>query len=65
MLDRDRRNLVRAQLHVPRHEWLRGAAWAFAQSMGLVWYCRDTNPAISELGRNTLQRLIDDTDVPR
>jgi len=28
--------------------------------MGLVWYYTETNPIMSELGRSTLSRLIDD-----
>lgn len=37
--------------------WVRGAAWAFEQALGLVWYYERTNPAMSELGRNTLRRI--------
>ncbi|WP_439593628.1 phosphotransferase [Microbacterium sp.] len=64
-LDGTRRAIVRTRLNIPPDEWLRGAAWAFAQAMGLVWYYRHTNPSMSELGRSTLQRLVDDPDVPR
>jgi len=28
--------------------------------MGLVWYYRTSNPAMSALGRSTLRRIIDD-----
>jgi aminoglycoside phosphotransferase (APT) family kinase protein len=38
-------------------EWERGQAWAFEQAMGLVWYYVDSNPAMSDLGRRTLQRI--------
>jgi len=31
--------------------------------MGLVWYHRSINPAISQLGRNTLFRLLEDPDI--
>jgi aminoglycoside phosphotransferase (APT) family kinase protein len=41
-------------------EWERGAAWAFAQAIGLVWYYEDSNPTMAELGRSTLQRLLED-----
>nr|WP_269330161.1 phosphotransferase [Kineosporia babensis] len=37
--------------------WERGQAWAFAQAMGLVWYYRESNPTMSQLGRRTLKRL--------
>ena len=65
LLDRERREAVRTRLGVGADEWLRGAAWAFAQAMGLVWYYDRTNPTMSFLGRTTLQRLVNDPEVPR
>jgi aminoglycoside phosphotransferase (APT) family kinase protein len=62
-LDEERRDLVRNRLSTTRGEWLRGAAWAFQQAIGLVWYYRLTNPRMSELGRSTLQRLVDDSEI--
>lgn len=44
-------------------EWERGAAWAFVQAIGLVWYYVDTNPTMAELGRSTLRRLMDDPGI--
>jgi aminoglycoside phosphotransferase (APT) family kinase protein len=41
-------------------EWQRGRAWAFQQAMGLVWYYAETNPAMSRMGRRTLDRLRTD-----
>jgi aminoglycoside phosphotransferase (APT) family kinase protein len=41
-------------------EWARGAAWAFEQAMGVVWYYADTNPAMTAMGRRTLGRLLSD-----
>ena len=41
-------------------EWERGAAWAFVQAIGLVWYYVDSNPVVAELGRSTCQRLLED-----
>jgi len=38
-------------------EWARGAAWAFVQAMGLVWYYERSNPPMSALGRSTLERI--------
>jgi len=38
-------------------EWARGRAWAFEQSMGLVWYYVETNPVMSRIGRLTLERI--------
>jgi hypothetical protein len=33
-------------------------AWAFQQAMGLVWYYAASNPAVSRLGRRTLDRIL-------
>lgn len=63
LLDRDRRDIVRRKLGLGEVEWTRGAAWAFQQAMGLVWYYESTNPSMSALGRNTLSRLLNDLDV--
>lgn len=68
LLDGPAREVLRRRLEVPELDWLRGAAWAFAQAMGLVWYYRETNPPMAELGRTTLSRLLasaDDLDGPR
>jgi len=63
LFDRGPRELFRARLGSSSLEWHRGAAWALQQAMGLVWYYRDTNPAMSELGRSTLSRLLDDPEL--
>jgi len=63
LLDRERRDILRTQLGSGEVEWKRGAAWAFQQAMGLVWYYVRTNPGMSALGRSTLGRLLDDPDV--
>lgn len=60
MLDARRRALLRSDLGCGDLEWRRGAAWAFQQAMGLVWYYRESNPAMAELGRTTLSRLLAD-----
>jgi hypothetical protein len=31
--------------------------------MGLVWYYRDTHPAMSALGRSTLMRILHDPEI--
>ena len=54
----NRRDVIRAQLDCDREEWLRGAGWAFAQALGLVWYYQHTNPTMSHLGKTTLHRLL-------
>lgn len=58
LLDAAGRALVRDRLGCSTVQWLRGAAWAFQQSMGLVWYYQDTNPSMSSLGRRSLERLL-------
>ncbi|WP_185975284.1 aminoglycoside phosphotransferase family protein [Mesorhizobium sp. WSM4310] len=63
LLDRERRAAFRSGLQVEDLLWKRGAAWAFQQAMGLVWYYRGTNPAMSALGRSTLSRILDDSDI--
>lgn len=63
LLDRDRRRIVRDRLASTEAEWKRGAAWAFQQAMGLVWYYWKSNRAMSELGRSTLARILDDPAI--
>ncbi|MBT2533277.1 aminoglycoside phosphotransferase family protein [Arthrobacter sp. ISL-48] len=63
LLDREGREFLQASLGAGRVEWLRGAAWAFEQSIGLVSYYRTTNPGMSALGRNTLRRILGDPDI--
>ena len=65
LLDPNRRDVIRAQLDCDREEWLRGAGWAFAQALGLVWYYQHTNPTMSHLGKTTLHRLLTDPEIPR
>jgi aminoglycoside phosphotransferase (APT) family kinase protein len=63
LLDREERETVRAALRCDLVQWRRGAAWAFVQAMGLVWYYRTSSPAISALGESTLDRLLSDPDT--
>ncbi len=58
LLDDGPRAELRRQLGCGGLEWARGAAWAFAQAMGLVWYYAESNPTMSRLGRHTLDRLL-------
>lgn len=64
LLDRGARKVLRSGVDAGAVEWQRGAAWAFQQSMGLVWYYRNTNPGMSALGRSTLQRILEDPAIP-
>lgn len=63
LLDRDMRVVLREGLGIGAIEWWRGAAWAFQQAMGLVWYYRVSNPAMSALGRSTLTRILSDPEI--
>ncbi|MGM9470375.1 aminoglycoside phosphotransferase family protein [Pseudarthrobacter sp. YS3] len=60
MLDDERRSVLRSELACGDVEWWRGAAWAFQQAMGLVWYYRETNPGMSTIGKTTLARILSD-----
>ena len=60
MLDTARRAVFRRELVCDNVQWWRGAAWAFIQAMGLVWYYRETNPGMSMLGQTALTRILED-----
>ena len=62
LLEAQPRQVVRDYLGCDDLEWERGKAWAFEQAAGLVWYYRDSNPAMSRMGLRTLQRIL--TDEP-
>lgn len=61
LLDTGPRRTFRDDLRCDALEWARGKAWAFQQAIGLVWYYVDSNPAMSRMGRRTLERLMADT----
>ena len=58
LLDPGPRQVLRDELACDDLEWARGRAWAFQQSLGLVWYYEHTNPVMSHIGRRTLDRLL-------
>lgn len=58
LLEAGPRQVLRDDLGCGDLEWERGKAWAFEQAMGLVWYYLESNPAMSRLGRRTLQRIM-------
>ncbi|MFE5776134.1 phosphotransferase [Brachybacterium sp. NPDC056505] len=60
LLDAERRAVLREQLRASDLQWARGAAWALEQALGLVWYYERTLPAMADLGRTTLGRLLED-----
>jgi aminoglycoside phosphotransferase (APT) family kinase protein len=61
LLEDGPRQVLRDDLRCDDLEWERGKAWAFEQAMGLVWYYAKSNPAMSRLGRRTLERIQADT----
>ncbi|MBK3624307.1 aminoglycoside phosphotransferase family protein [Streptomyces sp. MBT49] len=58
LLDAGPRQVLRARLGSGDLEWERGKAWAFVQAMGLVWYYVLSNPAMSRMGRRSLDRIL-------
>ena len=60
LLEAGPRLVFRHDLECGDLEWERGKAWAFEQSMGAVWYYTKSNPAMSLMGRRTLQRIMAD-----
>lgn len=58
LLEDEPRQLVREALGCSEVQWRRGMAWAFQQSMGLVWYYAETNPLMSRWGGRSLGRII-------
>ncbi len=52
------RDVLRRALACDDLEWERGKAWAFQQAMGLVWYYVNSNPTMSTMGRQTLNRIL-------
>lgn len=52
------RKVFRECLNPDELQWQRGQAWAFQQSMGLVWYYAESNPPMSQIGQHTLHQLL-------
>lgn len=63
LFDHPARVRLREAVGASEAEWLRGAAWALQQAMGLVWYYETTNPPMAELGRSTVTRLLGDQEL--
>lgn len=59
LLETDTRREFRHIIGCADVEWARGMAWAFEQSMGLVWYYRESNRVMCDLGLSTLDRIVD------
>ncbi|GGV63866.1 putative phosphotransferase [Streptomyces longisporoflavus] len=63
LLEAGPRQVLRDHLGSDDLEWERGKAWAFIQAMGLVWYYVRSNPAMSRMGRRTLERIVAETSL--
>lgn len=63
LLDSPLHARLRDSLGCSELQWHRGAAWAFQQAMGLVWYYNNTNPVMRDLGRSTLTRIQSDPEL--
>ncbi|MFG3706500.1 aminoglycoside phosphotransferase family protein [Micromonospora sp. NPDC047670] len=61
LLEAGPRQVLREDLGCDDLEWERGKAWALEQAMGVVWYYVDSNPAMSRMGRRTLERILADS----
>ena len=59
LMNHDAREAYRRALGCDDEEWDRGKGWAFAQTIGCLWYYRDTNPVMSQTAHRTLQALLD------
>jgi aminoglycoside phosphotransferase (APT) family kinase protein len=60
LLERAPRAAFRRELGCGDLEWARGQAWALEQAMGAVWYYVRSNPAMSRMGRRTIDRILAD-----
>ncbi|MFC7532279.1 aminoglycoside phosphotransferase family protein [Actinoplanes sp. GCM10030250] len=60
LLEHGPRQRLRADLGCDDLTWARGQAWAFEQSLGLVWFYETSNPVMSRIGQRTLSRILDD-----
>lgn len=52
------RELLRRELGCGDLQWERGRAWAFQQAAGAYWYYQHTNPRMADMGRSTLERIL-------
>lgn len=58
VLERGPRRRFRELLDIGDTSWARGAAWALAQALGLVWYYERSNPRMAAWGRATIERIL-------
>ncbi|MCC5953160.1 MAG: phosphotransferase [Acidimicrobiia bacterium] len=58
LFDAGPRDQLRRDLDCSELQWERGKAWAFQQAAGAYWYYRQSNDAMADMGRTTLERLL-------
>lgn len=58
VLEAGPRQAFRDKLGCDDLEWERGKAWAFEQAIGAVWYYAESNQAMTQMGRRTLDRIM-------
>lgn len=58
LLEAGPRAVLRVRLDSDKAESERGKAWALEQAMGLAWYYADSNPPMSALALQTLERIF-------
>jgi aminoglycoside phosphotransferase (APT) family kinase protein len=58
LLEDGPRSALRRTLGCGDQEWSRGMAWALQQSLGLVWYYRDSHPDLADIGQQTIHRIL-------
>lgn len=63
LLEAGPRRALREALGCDDLEWERGKAWAFEQAMGAAWYYVESNPAMSLMGKRTIDRILADECV--
>lgn len=63
VLEVEPRAVFREGVGADEVEWRRGAAWALQQALGLVWYYATSNPRMSDLGRGTIDRILESTEL--
>ena len=65
LLGRTTRAQFRAELQVAQPTWDRGRGWCLVQAITALYYYVDSNPAMTETARRTLQALLDDDNDER
>lgn len=63
LLDSAPRRILREELECDDLGWERGKAWAFQQAMGALWYYADTNAAMHQMGRRTMDRILTEPNL--